>query len=145
MRARVILEQYVEGANGEPADRRLVVAADRRLQQRCLCLMRARSSRMRKKSASGVLASLRGSTRVFGRRNHWRGFSVRQDRSHGRTAPRSAVRTSSPLRSLRPCPRNGASWRAGVGRVRSLAFLRILLAILTRDGPSAKRDVERNN
>src|SRR6266850_2708759 len=23
-------------------------------------------------------------------------------------------------RSLRPCPRNGASWRAGVGRVRSL-------------------------
>ena len=31
------------------------------------------------------------------------------------------------LHSLRPCPRNGASWRAGVGRVRSLAFLSILL------------------
>ena len=27
---------------------------------------------------------------------------------------------------LRPCPRNGASWRAGVGRVRSLAILSIL-------------------
>ena len=27
---------------------------------------------------------------------------------------------------LRPCPRNGASWRAGVGRVRRLAFLSIL-------------------
>src|SRR4026208_384951 len=30
---------------------------------------------------------------------------------------------------LRPCPRNGASWRAGVGRVRSLAFLSILHVI----------------
>jgi hypothetical protein len=28
--------------------------------------------------------------------------------------------------SLRPCLWNGASWRAGVGRVRSLAFLSIL-------------------
>ena len=28
--------------------------------------------------------------------------------------------------SLRPCPRNGASWRAGVGRVRNLACLSIL-------------------
>ena len=27
---------------------------------------------------------------------------------------------------LRPCPRNGASWRAGVGRVGKLAFLTIL-------------------
>jgi len=27
---------------------------------------------------------------------------------------------------LRPCLRNGASWRAGVGRVRSLACLSIL-------------------
>jgi hypothetical protein len=34
---------------------------------------------------------------------------------------------ASALHSLRPCPRNGASWRAGVGRVRSLAFLSILL------------------
>jgi len=28
--------------------------------------------------------------------------------------------------SLRRCPRNGASWRTGVGRVRSLTFLSIL-------------------
>jgi len=33
---------------------------------------------------------------------------------------------ASALRSLRPCPRNGASRRAGVGRVRSLTFLIIL-------------------
>jgi hypothetical protein len=33
---------------------------------------------------------------------------------------------ASGLRSLRPCPRNGASRRSGVGRVRSLAFLSIL-------------------
>jgi hypothetical protein len=32
----------------------------------------------------------------------------------------------SPLRSLRPCLWRGASWRAGVGRVRTAAFLRIL-------------------
>jgi hypothetical protein len=51
----------------------------------------------------GVLASLRGSTRVFGSRKHWRGFPVHQDLLGVRTAPRSAVRTSSPLRSLRPC------------------------------------------
>jgi len=44
----------------------------------------------------------------------------------GKRPTRSAVCTSSPLRSLRPCQRNGASWRAGVGRVRSLAFLSIL-------------------
>jgi len=36
-------------------------------------------------------------------------------------------RTLLPLRSLRPCLRNGASWRAGVGWVRSLTFLSILL------------------
>ena len=29
------LVQYVEGLMGEPADRRFVVAADRRLQQKC--------------------------------------------------------------------------------------------------------------
>jgi hypothetical protein len=34
------------------------------------------------------------------------------------------------LHSLRPCLRNGASWRAGVGRVRSLAILSILQNIL---------------
>jgi hypothetical protein len=31
------------------------------------------------------------------------------------------------LHSLRPCLRNGASWRAGVGRVRRSDFLSILL------------------
>src|SRR4249920_3579970 len=44
---------------------------------------------MLKKSASIVLASLRGSTcriEPLGYRNHWRGFSVRQDPSNGRTA-----------------------------------------------------------
>jgi hypothetical protein len=59
----------------------------------------------------------------------------------GERPTRSAVRTSSLLRSLRPCLRNGASQgeeavladsgregeiTAGVGRVRSLAFLSIL-------------------
>jgi len=33
--------QYVEGPRSEPADRRLVVAADRRLQQKCSWIMRA--------------------------------------------------------------------------------------------------------
>ncbi len=46
-------------------------------------------SRMLKKSASFVLASLRGST-----------YGGEYD---------------SPLRSLRPCLWNGASWRTGVG------------------------------
>ena len=44
---------------------------------------------MLKKSASFVLASLRGSTyrgEPLGYRNHWRGFSVRQDPFKGRTA-----------------------------------------------------------
>ena len=36
----------------------------------------------------------------------------------------------SPRRSLRPCPRNGASWRAGVGWVRRLAFLSSLRGVL---------------
>src|ERR1700675_2958525 len=47
------------------------------------------SSRMLKKSVSFVLASLRGSTyrgEPLGYRNHWRGFSVRQDPFKGRTA-----------------------------------------------------------
>jgi hypothetical protein len=38
--------------------------------------------------------------------NFWRGFSVRQDSFKGRTATQSAVRTSSPLGSLRPCCTN---------------------------------------
>jgi hypothetical protein len=44
---------------------------------------------MLKKSASSVLASLRGSTyrgMPLGYRNHWRVFSVRQDQLKGRTA-----------------------------------------------------------
>jgi hypothetical protein len=44
---------------------------------------------MLKKAASGVLASLRGSTyrgEPPGYRNHWWGFSVRQDPFKGRTA-----------------------------------------------------------
>lgn len=39
----VVLVQYVEGPRDEPAGRRLVVAADRRLQQKCSSIMRARS------------------------------------------------------------------------------------------------------
>ena len=44
---------------------------------------------MLKKSASSVLASLRGSTyrgMPLGYWNHWRGFSVRQEPLQGRTA-----------------------------------------------------------
>ena len=37
---------------------------------------------------------------------------------------------ASGLHSLRPCLRKGASWRAGVGRVRSLAILSILRNVL---------------
>ncbi len=47
------------------------------------------TSRMTKKSASFVLALLRGSTyrtEPLGCRNHWRGFFVRQDSFKGRTA-----------------------------------------------------------
>jgi hypothetical protein len=50
--------------------------------------------------ASGVLASLRDST-----------YGTEYD---------------SPLRSLRPCTRSGASRRAGAGRVRTAAFLNAL-------------------
>ena len=74
----------------------------------------------------------------FGGRKHFREFFVPQDPLQGRTATQSAVRTSSPLRSLRPCLGEGASLgeeavladsgrvgevTAEVGRVRSLAFL----------------------
>jgi len=57
---------------------------------------------MLKKSASFVLASLSGST-----------YGTEYD---------------SPLRSLRPYPRRGASWRAGVGWVRTVDCLNILRA-----------------
>jgi len=86
-------------------------------------------SRMLKKSASGVLASLRGSTlsRSYSEVGNAVGaFPFAEIYCMGERPTRSAVCTSSPLRSLLPCPRNGASWRAGVGRVRSLAFLSIL-------------------
>jgi hypothetical protein len=62
------------------------------------------SRRMLETSASFVLASLRGLT--------------------------YSTEFVPPLRSLRPRLRNGASWRAGVGRVRSLAVLSILRAVL---------------
>mgnify|MGYP007070556923 CR=1 FL=1 len=35
LRTRCVLVQYVEGPRDEPAGRKLVVAADRRLQQKC--------------------------------------------------------------------------------------------------------------
>ncbi len=62
------------------------------------------ASRLLIKSASGVLASFRGSP--------YRSWYV------------------SPFRSLRPCLWNGASWRAGVGRVRTATFLNSLRGIL---------------
>src|SRR6266852_5859306 len=84
---------------------------------------------MLKKPASFVLASFRPSTvrRSFSEiRSTLGGFSVRQDPLHGRTA-----HTKCGLYLLGPSlaaalPRNGASWRAGVGWVRSLAILSIL-------------------
>ena len=54
-------------------------------------------------------------------------FPFAKIHSRGERPTRSAVCTFSVLHSLRPCQRNGASWRAGVGRVRSLNFLSILL------------------
>jgi hypothetical protein len=95
-------------------------------------MIRDLSTRMLKKSASSVLAPFRPST---SRRSssetgstdgalpfaeiHWKGERPTQ----------SAVCTSSGLHSLQPCPRNGASRRAGVGRVRSLVFLSILTQV----------------
>src|SRR5207244_13570711 len=45
LRTRCVLVQYVEGSRGEPAGRRLVVAADRRLQQKRSRIMRTRCNR----------------------------------------------------------------------------------------------------
>jgi len=84
---------------------------------------------MLKKSASIVLASLRGSTlrKSFSEVGSTVGaIPFAKAHSSGERPTRSAVGTSSPLRSLRPCLRNGASWRAGAGRVRTVAFLSIL-------------------
>src|SRR5688572_4088043 len=84
---------------------------------------------MLKKSASFVLASLRAST-LSGRfsevGNAGGAFPFAKTHCEGERPTRSAVCTSSTLRSLRRCPRNGASRRAGVGRVRTVAFLSIL-------------------
>src|ERR1700704_540489 len=99
---------------------------------------------MLKKSASSVLASFRPST-CLKIRNHRGAFPFAKTHYKGERPTRSAVCTSSAPHSLRPCLGQGASQgeesvladsgRAGeitarVGRVRSLAFLSILLAAL---------------
>ena len=61
----------------------------------------------------------------------WDDPSARATRGRGLPSldARSRDHPSHPLlsdSSLRPCPRNGASWRAGVGRVRNMALLNIL-------------------
>ena len=61
LRTQCVLVQYVEGPRGEPADRRLLVAADQRLQQKCSWIMRARRQ-TREAGAQGernVLLSVR--------------------------------------------------------------------------------------
>jgi hypothetical protein len=87
------------------------------------------TSKMLKKPASGVLASRRGSTlrRSFSEiRSTVGDFPFAKIYWKGERPTRSAVCTSSALRSLRPCLGEGASWRARVGRVRNLDFLSIL-------------------
>jgi len=72
-------------------------------------------NRLLRKSASGVLAALRGSTR---RTNFWRSstvgaFPFARIHSRGERPTRSAVCTSSPRRLLRPCWTaflNGLRW-----------------------------------
>jgi hypothetical protein len=63
------------------------------------------SSRMLKKSASGVLASVRGSTlkRALMIGNTEGAYPFTKIHFKGERPTRSAVRTSSPLRSLQPC------------------------------------------
>src|SRR5262245_37414413 len=89
----------------------------------------ARLARVSRQDAEKILQqrtrsvqTLNTPTEVLRWRRHLRGLSVRQDPLNGRMAPRSAVGTSSGLLSLRPCPRNGASWCAGVGRVSRSPF-----------------------
>ncbi len=77
---------------------------------------------MLRKSASGVLASFRPSTGTWPPHHS----AARTDlvRLIRRTVrPRMYA---SGLYSLRPCLERGASWRARIGRMRSLAFLSIL-------------------
>ena len=73
---------------------------------------------MLKKSASGVLASLRGSTTEESLSDvgiTGGAFPFAKIHSKSERPTRSAVRTSSPLRSLRPCVGQSASRRAEVG------------------------------
>ncbi len=72
--------------------------------------------------ASFVLASFRPST--YGVYLRQSAYPLAGDRSE--RGKRSSVCTSSALHSLRPCPRNGASRRAGVGRVKTVAILSLL-------------------
>ena len=81
-----------------------------------------RNSRMLKNSASGVLASFRPSTY----RTEYASAQATADSPTRRRAQTWRSLFVAPCASLRPCPRNGASWRDGVGRVRSLNFLSIL-------------------
>ena len=77
----------------------------------------------------GVLASTRPSTlsKSFSEIGNAVGaFPFAKTHCKGERPTRSAVCTSSVLHSLRPCLGQGASRRAGVGRVRSLEFLSIL-------------------
>ena len=86
-------------------------------------------SRMLKKSGGGVLTSLRGSTRVFGSRNHRRAFPFAKIDC---TDERPHEVRSVPPRLFARC---GLAWdktasrRARVGRARSPAFLSILQII----------------
>ena len=86
-----------------------------------------RSRRMLKKSSSGVLASLGGST--YARRRQGT-YPLACDRSE-RFKP-SSVCTSSTLRSLRPCPWEQRILARRGGRVKTKAFLNILRAALIR-------------
>ncbi len=84
---------------------------------------------MLKKSASFVLAALRGSTyrtELLGCRNYWRGFSVRQDSFKGRTAhTKCGTYLLTPSLAAALLGTRRVSARQG-WRVRSLAFLSIL-------------------
>ena len=91
------------------------------------------ASRMLEKSARGVLASLRGSTyRVepLGYRNHWRGFSVRQDSFKGRTAHTKCglYLLASSLAAALPAERRVSARWGWAGE--TSAFLNILRGIL---------------
>jgi len=84
---------------------------------------------MLKKSANDVLASLRASTlkRVFRRSETLEGaYPVAKIHFNGRTAHTKCGTYLLASRLLRPCMGKWASRRAGVGRLRSLAFLSIL-------------------